>query len=98
MTNLPETIKEFQKTNEPVDFVKMGLMGKTEDTKVATGQISGKAETIDDRIKYAQSWNLAVALVAPSSKAMEKGIIDGDIKLCIEFWQQYFHEKLKNKN
>ena len=64
MTDTPhsminETIKDFQKTNEPVDFVKMGLMGKIEDTKVATGQIEGKEtkpRTIDQRI----AWNSAI--------------------------------------
>ena len=53
------------------------------------------AETLDDRIKFAQSWNLAVALIAPSNS---KGIApDKEIEEALEYWQPYFHKKLINK-
>lgn len=52
-------------------------------------------ETIDDRIKYAQSWNLAVALVGASEVLEKEG--DDIVKEMIERWQVYFHNKLKNK-
>lgn len=55
-----------------------------------------KVETLDDRIKYAQSWNLAVALVAQNIKG---DLVDNSelVEAMISRWQVYFHNKLINK-
>ena len=45
------------------------------------------------RISYAQSWNLAVALIAPRYQAMEK--VDPILaQETLESWQKYFYQKL----
>lgn len=68
-------------------------LGQPESKKTATGQ----TETIDERIQRAQSWNLAVALVAPSIPTSCGVGNREEIKILVEHWQKYFHDKLKNK-
>ena len=49
-----------------------------------------------DRIAYAQSWNLAVALMAPFFATKEAPGSDY-VQENIEIWQKYFLEKLTNR-
>lgn len=57
--------------------------------------VKANVETVDDRIKYAQSWNLAVALMAP---VVAKDMCSEDeMKERVERFQKYFHNKLINK-
>ena len=49
-----------------------------------------------ERIKYAQSFNLAVQLVSNFEGLKE--MKDTDIEQFIEFWQEYFYGKLGDQN
>ena len=59
-----------------------------------------KIESTQDRIAYAQSWNLAVALWSPTFATKEwisaQENIEEDRKMYLEAWQKYFHKKLTN--
>lgn len=45
-----------------------------------------------DRIAYAQSWNLAVAVLSEKNK-----FHSDELQHNIEYWQKYFYEKLTNR-
>ena len=63
--------------------------------------VKANVETVDDRIKYAQSWNLAVAIMAGAlsnaSITLSRSDSGEQLKIEIESWQKYFHNKLINK-
>lgn len=52
-------------------------------------------ESLESRA-YAQSWNLAVALMAPFFATREAPVSDY-VQENIEIWQKYFLEKLTNR-
>jgi len=51
-----------------------------------------------ERIRYAQSWNLAVQLISGlvTELDFEEKRSKGIVESYIEFWQEYFYQKLNN--
>ena len=72
----------------------------------ATNARQPKVDTVQERIQYAQSWNLAVAMMAPIADKVagtldadeaESTVFEDEIKTRIEEWQKYFLNKLKHE-
>ena len=75
-----------------------------------SGEKDKNGNNVQERIAYAQSWNLAVAMIAPAFSSVETTIVykqladkkgtsaDEQVKAAIEELQKYFYDKLTNRD
>jgi hypothetical protein len=61
----------------------------------ADGAKASKDANTQDRIAYAQAWNLAVQMITDEMKATYPMT---QINASLVEWQRYFYEKLTNRN